>query len=160
VEYDAAHQLDIEVTHAGGALRSLPNNGEDLDQLGVQYVLNQDAALPCIVGQIGDRLTDPVTDDRRALTQGAIVEGLELGLECVDVRDDRAQAFEISLVLGAEDGFNAFFDQIHGGFLGPCLPFSPVQGPAGGGSGPYLGEQRGGFFHAPAPGHGSVEEDG
>ncbi len=113
VKHDAAHELNVEVTHAGGPFRDLANDGENLHQLLVQHPLNKDAALASVLGEVGRRLSHTVPNHRESRPQRVVIKHLHLGFSGVDGLDDRAHPLEVPLVLGAEDGFDALFDQIH-----------------------------------------------
>ena len=121
VEYHAAHQLDVEVAHAQVPPADLPRRGEDLGQGIVEDALEvagvallaRDAHLPpalrlgmvqLIVGGFGGRriLEDLCAQADHALTDLLVRERLELGLQAVDLVDERLQPPHLALAAAGE----------------------------------------------------------
>ena len=62
VENNAAHQLNVEMTHSGGTLARLADQTKDLFELGIEDALDQNAALAPIIRQLGSRSSHPFPD--------------------------------------------------------------------------------------------------
>ena len=87
VEHHAAHQLNVEMTLAKGALGRLANRGKGGDE----KVVERDA-----VGDAGAQLAG-------AGAELVVAERLEFGLHCVDRRDARGKALDPPVVRTAEE---------------------------------------------------------
>ena len=99
-----------------------PIGFEALDQLGVEHPLDELAARPRVLRQLGRRLAHPLPDGGETAAQRLVVERLELGLEAIDFIDDRRHPLEVALVLRPEDDFDSLFDQVHCHVLVPDRP--------------------------------------
>ena len=121
VEHHAAHQLDVEVAHAQVAPADLARRGEDLGQGvvedGLQVagvgLLARDADLPpalrlgmvqLVVGGFRGRrvLEDLRAQGDHALADLLVRERLELGLQAVDLVDERLQTPRFALAATGE----------------------------------------------------------
>ena len=89
MEHDAADELDVEVAHGRvkGAFARLAHQGEALGQQVVQGLFP------------GLHLAAPGRDLDREVGVG---KRLHLGLEGIDLGDDRFKFLEVSVVLGTE----------------------------------------------------------
>jgi hypothetical protein len=117
VENDAAHQLNVEVTHPGGSFARLADQSEDFLKLGIEDTLDQNAAFAPVIRQLGSRGSHPFPDGLESTPQGLVIETLDLGLASVDGLDDRLHALGVTLVLRTEDEFYTFLEQIHRSYL-------------------------------------------
>ena len=98
VQRHAADQLHVEVTHPQGALTGLAADREGLRQDPVEtFALLQ-------------ALAELVAFCR----QGAVIQGLDLVGEGIDLAHNLAQAFQLPLIAGAEDFFHCIGDHVIG----------------------------------------------
>ena len=87
MEHHAAHELDVEVAHGEPTASRLPDEGEGLGEDLVEL----------------DALDDASPEGVRALPELGVGQRQELVGEAVHGEDARAEALDVSLVLGAED---------------------------------------------------------
>jgi hypothetical protein len=127
VQHDAAHELDVEVPHVENALAGLAADGKGLGEEVVERVLQVlfgglEGGLPFVarddlalrrIHRLDHRL-QALAEFDRLRAQTVVGEGADLGLEGVDLGDDRQHALDVTLVLGAENGCKYFVD--HGSF--------------------------------------------
>ena len=116
VEDDAAEDLDVEVAHLEGPAGRFPDAGEGLDEDVVEGGALGELFLE--FGGLGPQLV--------------VRQGLDAGFELVDGDDDRADLFQVAVVLGPED----FTDEplVHFLFINRTAPESQFGGVSGRGS--------------------------
>ena len=86
MQYDAAHQLHVEMALPEGALRRLPHGRESVDQDVVE------------LGPVGELLLELLGP----CAQLVIGHRFELRLQFVDGGNDRPQALDVTVIGGAE----------------------------------------------------------
>ncbi len=103
VEDHAAHELDVVVALADGAPGRFADEGERLDELLVQRLAREGAALLDVLGKGLQGVLDARADRADARAQLVVGERLDPGLERVDLRHAGPHGLHVALVLRAED---------------------------------------------------------
>ncbi len=110
VEDHAPHQLDVVVALLERPFPRLPDDREDLDELGFEELPNVVPPLLQLFGERADRFLDAAPDLGEPGPEGVVGEGGDIGLEGVDLGDARPEGLDVALVLRSEDLGECFVD--------------------------------------------------
>ena len=106
----AADQLDVEVAHAEGAPGGLAHQREHLDEVRVERLLDERAALLVLRRQLGQARPDVVPDGGRPRAQRVVRKRLDFRFLRVDLGHARGEALDLPLVLGPDEQLDDLVD--------------------------------------------------
>jgi hypothetical protein len=114
VEDDAADHLDVKMAHLDGALAGFADDGEGFgEDVGEGLFFDGDALVLVFRGVLDafERVGDALAELGGFVAELLVGEGLDGGLEVVDLFDDRHEALDGAFVTGAKDLSYSFIEQ-------------------------------------------------